>query len=71
MILTIAGDPGSGKTTVAKKVAAQLGYNRYSGGDMRSTVAQERGMTIDELNDLGMKEDWTDKETDKKVEELG
>ncbi len=71
MIITIAGKPGSGKTTVAKEVAKKLGYKHISTGDLRGKLAMERGLTIDDLNKIGMTEDWTDKEVDKMVENLG
>ena len=71
MLITICGMPGSGKTTVSKLVAEKLGYKHVSVGDLRGQIAQEHNMTIDELNAVGLKEDWTDKETDKKTIELG
>lgn len=71
MIITIAGMPGSGKTTIAKEAAKHLKYKHISTGDMRGQLAMERGLTIDELNEIGKKEDWTDKEIDKKVENIG
>lgn len=71
MIITISGDPGSGKSTAAKELAKKLGYKHYSGGDMRGLLAVERGMTIDELNKLGEKEGWTDKDIDDRIAKLG
>jgi len=65
MIVTIAGTPGSGKSTVVKKVAEALGYRMISTGDLRGQVAQERGMTIDELNALN--EEWTHRIVDDQV----
>jgi cytidylate kinase len=70
MIITIGGKPGSGKTTAAKKAAEKLGYKHISIGDLRGRLAQKHGMTIDEFNKLGMKEEWTDKDTDKELEKL-
>lgn len=64
MIITISGLPGSGKSTIGKMLAARLGYKFYSVGDLRGKMAQERGLTIEELNALGEKERWTDKEAD-------
>jgi len=60
MIITISGNAGSGKSTVAKEIAKKLGYNFYCVGDLRGKMATERGMTIDQLNKLGEKEAWTD-----------
>ena len=53
MIITISGIPGSGKTTVGRMLAEKLGYKFYSIGDLRGKMAMERGMTIDQLNELG------------------
>jgi len=71
MIVTISGKPGSGKTTVAKKLSEKLDYNFYSMGDLRRKMALDRGMSISELNELGEKEDFTDKEVDEYQKELG
>jgi len=50
MIITIGGEPGSGKSTVANIVAQKLGYKHYSTGDLRGEIAMRHGLTIDELN---------------------
>lgn len=71
MIITISGDPGSGKSTVAKELAKRLHYRHYSGGDMRGMLARDRGLTIDELNKLGEKDPSTDKSIDAKIVEMG
>lgn len=71
MIITIAGMPGSGKTTVGKMIAKALGYKHYSMGDLRGEIAQKHDMTIDELNEMGKKEDWPHREADEFLEELG
>ena len=71
MIITISGKPGSGKSTVGKIVAKELGYKHLSGGDMRGEMAAKHNMSIDELNKLGETEDWTDKEVDEHMKKLG
>ncbi len=71
MIITISGLPGSGKSTVAKLLSKKLGYRHYSGGDMRGKIAMKHGMTIDELNEIGKTEFWTDKEVDELIKEKG
>ncbi len=71
MIITISGLPGSGKSTVGKILAKKLGYEFMSMGDLRGKMAIDRGLTIDELNRLGEKEGWTDKEVDDYQREYG
>ncbi len=71
MIITINGNPGSGKTTVAKRIAKKIGFKHVSMGDIRGEIAKKHNMTINELNELGLKEDWTDKEPDAYLQKLG
>ncbi len=71
MIITIGGEPGSGKSTVANIVAQKLGYKHYSTGDLRGEIAMRHGLTIDELNEIGKRELWTDKECDDRTVEIG
>lgn len=71
MIITIAGKNGSGKSTVAEFLAKKLKLKHYSIGDLRGEIAMKMGITIDELNKIGEKEDWTDKIADEFQKELG
>jgi len=64
MIITLAGYPGAGKTTVKDLLATELGYKKYSMGDLRGKMAIARGITIDELNAIGMHDAATDKDAD-------
>ncbi len=71
MIITISGIPGAGKSTVAKILSKRLGMKRYYGGGVRREMGRKKGITIDQLNEIGEKEDWTDKDVDKIIKELG
>jgi CMP/dCMP kinase len=71
MIVSISGMPGSGKSTVAKMLSARLGMKRYYMGGMRREIARNKGMTIEDLNKVGEKEFWTDREVDEFQRELG
>jgi len=71
MIISISGRPGSGKSTVAKKLAEKLGYKRYYMGGLRRKEARKRGMTLAEYNRLGERDFSTDKEVDELVKRLG
>lgn len=50
MIVTLSGTPGSGKSAVARRLAAVLGVPHYSMGDLRRQAARERGLTVEEMN---------------------
>lgn len=63
--------PGSGKSTVGRMLAERLGYHFYSMGDLRGKMALDRGITIDQLNELGTNESWTDREVDDYQKKLG
>jgi CMP/dCMP kinase len=48
MLITISGMPGSGKTTVAKLVAATLGLEHVYAGNIFRRQAEEAGLTLAE-----------------------
>ncbi|MDR1032675.1 MAG: nucleoside monophosphate kinase [Candidatus Nomurabacteria bacterium] len=45
-IITIAGRPGSGKSTTSHMVAKTLGYKHFSSGDLFREISLERGMDL-------------------------
>lgn len=49
-IITIAGSPGSGKSSTAKALAGTLGYRHFSSGDLFRQLAVERGQSIEAMN---------------------
>src|SRR6201984_1645493 len=49
-IVTIAGSPGSGKSSTAKAVAFALGFRHFSSGDLFRQLAVERGESIEAMN---------------------
>ncbi len=71
MIISLSGAPGSGKSTVAKKLAEELGWERYYMGGLRREKAKQRGLTLAEYNQLGETDPETDKEVDQYQRELG
>ena len=48
--ISLAGDLGSGKSTVADILIARLGAEYYSTGAIVRSIAAQRGMTVTELN---------------------
>lgn len=62
--ITISGEAGSGKSTVADIIAKKLKIKRYSTGDYMRTMAADRGVTIIELNKISETDPSIDKELD-------
>jgi CMP/dCMP kinase len=49
-VITVAGSPGSGKSSTAKALAAALGFRHFSSGDRFRQLAAERGESIEAMN---------------------
>jgi predicted cytidylate kinase len=62
--ITIAGDIGSGKSTVAKRLAEFAGVEPLSTGGIQRQLAQKRGVSVLELNRLAENDPTIDKEID-------
>jgi CMP/dCMP kinase len=71
MIISIGGKQGAGKSTVAKMLAAKLGWPCYFMGDLRRKKAAELGLTLAEYNKLGKNDPQTDFLVDEYQKELG
>jgi len=69
-IITIAGRPGSGKSTASKNTASQLGYQHFSSGDFFRGMGKERGMDLYEITLAAEDEEQLDKIVDKKLQEI-
>lgn len=68
--ISLAGDLGSGKSTVAQILLDALGAEYYSTGSMVRAVAERMGMTIGELNKYMETHPEIDKEIDDGLVEL-
>ncbi len=62
--ITISGEAGSGKSTVADIIANKLKIKRHSTGDYMRTMAAARGITIIEINKIGETDPSIDKDLD-------
>lgn len=71
MIISISGNAGSGKSTVAEMVAEKLGFENIYIGGIRREMARKRGMTLAEYNTYGETHPETDMEVEKYQAELG
>jgi cytidylate kinase len=71
MIITISGSLGSGKSTIAKEIAKNLSIEHYSTGDFMRAMAQERSITLLELNKIAQNDATVDEELDDRQRRLG
>lgn len=71
MIISISGRPGSGKSAVARVLAAELGLDHVSAGDFMRQMAYERGMSILELSRIAETDVAIDHEIDARTTRLG
>ena len=71
MLLTCAGLHGTGKTTVAKRIANEFGLTHYSTGEMFRQMAKEHDMSLAEFNKCTEAHPEIDKELDKRMERVG
>jgi len=70
-IITIAGKPGSGKSTTAKGLAQTLQYERFSSGDFFRAIGKERGIDVFATNLMAESEKDIDELVDQKLRDLG
>jgi len=64
VLITISGVPGSGKTTVAKLLAARLGLPHVYAGDLYRQEAKRRGLTLERFNELCERDHSIDRQLD-------
>lgn len=70
-IITIAGKPGSGKSTTAKGLTETLQYQRFSSGDFFRAIGKERGIDVFQTNLVAESETNIDELVDQKLRDLG
>lgn len=71
MIITITGEPGSGKSTIGKKLAEKLDYERIYMGQIYRDTAKQKGMTVAEFSKYTQDHPETDFEIDEYQQKLG
>ena len=69
-IITVAGSPGSGKSSTAKAVAAALGFRHFSSGDRFRQLAAARGESIEAMNISAEVQREIDLEVDNLLKEM-
>lgn len=70
-IITIAGRPGSGKSSTARRLAEELGYQHFSSGDLFRALAKERGIDVLQANLSAEENAEIDHLVDGRLRELG
>ena len=68
--ITVTGDPGSGKSTFARAVAGQSGYQLITTGQIFRSLAAGRGISLTELNELAEQQAEIDHEVDNYLKSL-
>ncbi|MCX6792681.1 MAG: cytidylate kinase family protein [Candidatus Falkowbacteria bacterium] len=71
MIISFGGSAGSGKSSLALKIAERLNYSYYDMGALRRHMALEQGITLAELNKKGETDPESDLIVDRYQENLG
>lgn len=70
-IITIAGRPGSGKSTASKLIAEKLGYEHFSSGDLFRAIGRERGIDVTQTNRAARHDGDIDRLVDERLVEIG
>ncbi|NCN52696.1 AAA family ATPase [Candidatus Parcubacteria bacterium] len=69
-IITLGGMPGSGKSTIREMLATQLGYKTFSTGNFTRHLAKERGITLQEMNEIVAKDKALEMRIDAELERI-
>jgi len=70
-IITLSGDIGSGKSSVAGCLASEISFDIIGTGKIQRSIAEKRGMTTLELNQVSQTDRSIDDEIDSYVVNLG
>lgn len=67
MFITVSGPPGSGKSTTAARLAEHFGLEHTSGGDIFRGLADEKGISLAELNERAETDPAIDRDLDRRL----
>ncbi|MHA1672780.1 MAG: (d)CMP kinase [Promethearchaeota archaeon] len=70
MIISLAGLHGTGKSTIARRLAETLGYAYYSTGMAFRELAKERNLSLEEFSKTAEQDDTIDHQIDYKIVDL-
>lgn len=69
-LVTVSGPPGCGATTVAEHLSEALGYTFVNGGAMFRELAEERGLSLNQLIADAESEDTLDRSLDARLQRI-
>jgi len=69
VVITIGGPPGSGTTTMARRLSKHFGLKHVYAGKIFREMAEERGMTLEEFSKLAEENHEIDLEVDRRQRE--
>jgi cytidylate kinase len=70
MIIVFAGLHGTGKSTIARKVAEAFGYTYYATGNVFRDLAKEKNMSLEEFSKYSETHPEVDIELDNRIKEM-
>mgnify|MGYP002153786466 CR=1 FL=1 len=70
MIITVGGYPGSGKTTLSRKVCNAFGLTHVHAGEIFREMAARRGVSLEEFSRQAEEDETIDSEVDRRQKEL-
>ena len=70
MIVTVGGLPGSGSTTLAKKVAVGYGLTHVYAGEIFREMAQKKGVSLAEFGKIAEQDETIDLKVDEEQKRL-
>ena len=69
LVIAISGHHGSGKSTQAKRLAVSLGLRYISAGTIFRCMAEERGVSLEEMSKVAASDPEFDKQIDARTRE--
>src|SRR5215831_14709468 len=67
MIINLAGDHGAGKSTYAAHLATQMGLRHVSAGILFRKLAEEKGLSLEQLGQMALKDPSIDRMIDERT----
>ena len=69
--ITLAGRPGSGKSSVAKELASRMGSDHISAGDFMRDMADERNVSVHVFSRMAEEDPAIDRAIDERSKTIG